>query len=188
MSLPFRCGDVAWSAIARSAECPNLGRFSYVAANLVFYGFGEEVGWRGFALPRLQAHRTALSAALIVGAGWALWHLPLFAFAPGFSSMGVGGAFGWLASMFTGSILMTWLFNESRGSVVALAWFHGALDVLMSAPVNGCVSMVMGASLTIAGLAVPRFLGPRDLARVGRVVDESPQRPQKGACHALEPC
>lgn len=65
-------------------------RVAYVLANLVFYGFGEEVGRRGFALPRLQARRTALNASLVVGAGWALWHLPLFAFAPCFSSMGVG--------------------------------------------------------------------------------------------------
>ena len=37
----------------------------------------EEVGWRGFALPMLQARHGALVSSLVVGAGWALWHLPL---------------------------------------------------------------------------------------------------------------
>src|SRR5918994_4741295 len=56
------------------------GLFSAFAVVLLIPGFGgtwEEPGWRGFALPSLQAGRSALVASLILGAVWALWHLPL---------------------------------------------------------------------------------------------------------------
>ena len=49
-----------------------------VALLLVFSGpIGEEIGWRGFALPRLLEKYSALSASLILGSVWAIWHLPL---------------------------------------------------------------------------------------------------------------
>ena len=124
-------------------------------ANVFFYGFGEEVGWRGFALARLQARKSALTSALLISAAWAAWHLPLFTFAGGLSSMGIAGVAGWLFSIVTGSILMTWLFNASGGSVLAVALFHGALDIVMSSKVVGPLPSVMGASITIFGLAVP---------------------------------
>jgi len=162
-------GQVAWASVGRSREYPELSRGVYWAANLFFYGFGEEIGWRGFALARLQARRSALTSALLIGVAWAAWHLPLFAFAGGLSSMGMGGVAGWLFSIFTGSILMTWLFNSSRGSVLAVALFHGVLDIVMTSPLKGPVPSVMGASITIFGLAIPLIFGATNLARCRRV-------------------
>ena len=164
-------GPIAWSDVGRSVEYPALGRGAFWIANFVCYGLGEELGWRGFALPRLQARRTALASAMLVGAAWAAWHLPLFAFAAGFASMGVVGAAGWLFSILTGSILLTWLFNSSRGSVLAVALFHGVLDIVTTSPVQSAMQSIVGAAITIWGLALPMIFGRGNLARGPRVKD-----------------
>jgi len=48
--------------------------------------------------------------------GWAAWHLPLFLYRPGYMGMGIGigEIFGWILSLLTGSILLTWLYNSTR--------------------------------------------------------------------------
>lgn len=71
--------------------------------------------------------------------------------------------------MVTGSILMTWLFNASRGCILAVALFHGVLDIVMSSPLQGLLPSIMGAVITIWGLAIPLFLHAENLARRPRV-------------------
>jgi membrane protease YdiL (CAAX protease family) len=178
-------GEVDWANVGRSVEYPALSRGVYWLANLFFYGFGEEVGWRGFALPRLQARKSALTSALLIGVAWAAWHLPLFAFAGGLSSMGLSGVAGWLFSIFTGSILVTWIFNASRGSVLAVALFHGVLDIVMTSKVVGPLTSVMGASITLFGLAVPLIFGATNLSRGRRVQALAAARPESVTIRAL---
>ncbi len=62
--------DVDLSATGRSTDFPALGVGSYALANIICYGFGEEIGWRGYALPRLQTDRTATRATLYLALGW----------------------------------------------------------------------------------------------------------------------
>jgi membrane protease YdiL (CAAX protease family) len=143
---------IEWRNVGASTEFPDWPRSVYWLANVVFFGFGEEVGWRGFALPRLQSHASALHASLVLAAGWAGWHLPLFAFGPGLSTLGLAGSVGWLMSLALGSILLTWLFNASAGSIGAVAIFHAALDIFIGSPVAAAVPNVMGALLTVGTL------------------------------------
>lgn len=161
--------DVDIAATGRSAEYPQLGMGTYAIANIVFYGFGEEVGWRGYALPRLQARMSATRASLVIVVGWALWHLPLFAFA-GMSSMGPAEIVGWIASLVAGSFLMTFWLNAS-GSIIAVALFHGVLDVLINSPTGGPLQSTMGALVTILGLTLPFRFGRAHLAPRPREVD-----------------
>ena len=65
----------------------------------------------------------------------------------------MGEIAGWLFSLVTGSMLMTWLYNRSRGSVLAAAAFHGVLDILMGSPVKGPLMSTMGALIGVAGCA-----------------------------------
>lgn len=159
--------------VGRSVEYPRLSRPVFWIANILCYGFGEEVGWRGFALPRIQSRLTALSSALLLSVAWAAWHLPLFAFAGGMSAMNAAQVLGWLFSLVTGSILMTWLFNRSYGSVLAVALFHGVLDIVMTSPLKGPLPSVMGAIISLWGLAIPLILGRTNLSRLPRVRDSS---------------
>ena len=76
-----------WPALDRfgaSTEYPALPIMAYWLANLVFYGFGEEVGWRGYLQPTLEQRRPVLRSAAILSVIWALWHLPLFGITAGY--------------------------------------------------------------------------------------------------------
>ncbi len=97
---------------------------------IFFFWLTEETAWRGFALPRLQAKYNALTASLILGVLWGLWHIPLL-FIPGSFQSSVPFA-GFVLSAIATSILMTWLFNHSRGSVLVAAVFHGATDATIA--------------------------------------------------------
>ena len=168
----FDASPVRWNRIGMSTEYPEMPPPVFWLANVVFYGFGEEVGWRGFALPRIQARRSALSSALLLGLAWAGWHLPLFTFSEGLSRLGIGGTVGWMMSMLTGSVLMAWFFNSSRGSVLAVAIFHGVLDIFMTSPVVPRIATAMGAILTIGTIALVPLFGPSHLARHARTIEE----------------
>ncbi len=87
----------------------------------------EEPGWRGFALPRLQARFHPLLGTVILGILWALWHLP-------------GYAGGWMTSSFPAllvysigfSILMTWVYNHTAGSILLMILLHSSSNATLS--------------------------------------------------------
>ena len=86
-----------WPDLSRfgaSLEYPMLPLAVYWLANLVFYGFGEETGWRGLAQPTLQRRHSALTAAVLVSLVWAGWHLPLFGITATYRSMPAIGFLG----------------------------------------------------------------------------------------------
>ena len=90
---------------------------------ILTFGIGEETGWRGFALPRLQEGRSALHATIILWAFWALWHLPLF-----FYSYEVSVLPGFLIGLLAGAIVFTWLYDSTCGSILMVALWHGTFN------------------------------------------------------------
>jgi hypothetical protein len=91
---------------------------------LILGPLSEEIGWRGYALGRLQTRWNALTSSLIVGLVWALWHLPLF--------MMVGTSqhewglpfFGFLVGLMANSIIYTWLYNNTHQSLWSAILLH----------------------------------------------------------------
>jgi uncharacterized protein len=94
---------------------------------LILGPLSEEIGWRGYALRRLQTRWNALTSSLIIGLVWALWHLPLFLMV-GTSQHELGVPFiGFLTKLMASSILYTWLYNntkESLWSAILLHWLY----------------------------------------------------------------
>jgi uncharacterized protein len=98
----------------------------------ILAGAGEEFGWRGFALPRLQARHSALVSSLIVGVAWGIWHIPMFLI-EGTTQYKwqqeaglIPAVLGYGAFCIVWAIQYTWVFNNTRGSVLLAAVVHGA--------------------------------------------------------------
>ena len=109
--------------------------FLYV---LVFSVLGEEIGWRGYALPRLLKNENALVSSLILGLIWGLWHLPLFWMAGNFHAQIPLPPF--MLQVVAASVVYTWMFVNTRGSLLLPHLFHAAsnttLGVLPILPVD----------------------------------------------------
>lgn len=86
----------------------------------------EETAWRGFAMPRILRSQSALVASLELGLLWGLWHIPLF-FTPG-SFQSRLPFVGFILSAIATTVLATWIFNHTHGSVLIAALFHAAVD------------------------------------------------------------
>jgi membrane protease YdiL (CAAX protease family) len=93
---------------------------------LIQVGIGEEIGWRGYALPKLQAGYSALISSLIVGVLWALWHLPLF-FNPA-TGYYITPFWVFLVFLLPFAILYTWVFNSTGGSVLMVMILHAVVN------------------------------------------------------------
>lgn len=169
---------VAWGAwpdfsrFGQSEEFPQLPLLVYWTASILLSGWGEETGWRGFALPRLQKGRSAWQATVILSLFWAIWHLPLFGFVDGFTRMGLGGAVGWYLSLLLGAVLFTWLTNSTRGSILIAAVFHGTANIVFNSPSLGDLATVIGVLMTLWGIIVLLVYHPATLSRVGKYVIE----------------
>jgi membrane protease YdiL (CAAX protease family) len=96
-------------------------------------GLGEELAWRGFALPRLLTTYNALVASLILGVLWAAWHLPLVwtEVAPLYQQP----LWLLLLDMTAKSVLFTWVFLHTRGSVLLAALLHATTNLFVVSPV-----------------------------------------------------
>lgn len=92
---------------------------AFVAAAVVF-PFGEEVGWRGFALPRLTKRFGPLVASAILGVLWTFWHVPML------TLQGVRPLFYcvFVPLMVGGSVLFTWIYRHTRASLLLAVLTH----------------------------------------------------------------
>jgi membrane protease YdiL (CAAX protease family) len=116
-----------------------LQAISALGVVVFFLVAGEEIGWRGFALPRLLPRFGPLGASAVVGIVWAFWHLPLF-YIPAMPQFGTPFP-AFIVYTIALSVLLTFLALQSRGSVVIATLFHGAVNTI------GVVNTAAGPSL-----------------------------------------
>jgi membrane protease YdiL (CAAX protease family) len=164
-ALIVRVVEGTWPDLSRfgaSTEYPALPLLAFWVVSLLFYGFGEEIGWRGFAQPTLARRRSALRAALVVSLIWATWHLPLFGITATYRAMPAIGFVGFLLSIVTASLVLAWLYLRSRASILVVAVFHAVFDIATTTPTTTVlIPTVMGAVVTLTGLAVIPSLSRR---------------------------
>jgi membrane protease YdiL (CAAX protease family) len=143
----------------------------YFVIALLFVGpLQEEVGWRGYALPILQSRMSALSASVVLGSLWAFWHLPLFwTTGPGHPNV----SFGLFATAVMAlSILFTWVYNNTRGSLLIILLFHASFNftlwfvpVLPTGMLPLRLSLIGVGLLWVVAIVVVIAEGPARLAR-----------------------
>jgi membrane protease YdiL (CAAX protease family) len=117
-------GGSAWKGNLTSEPFPfsSAGALATALVLGIIKGPVEEFGWRGFALPLLQRKMAPVWAALVIGVVWGGWHLPAFLLSGTQQSAWSFSAF--FAGTIAISLIMTPLFNASRGSILLAAFMH----------------------------------------------------------------
>lgn len=138
---------------------------------LLFGPLPEEIAWRGWALDRLQLTQSALSASLVLGVFWILWHLPLFLVEGSHQyGLGLGTPRFWLfcAALLPQAIVLTWVYNTTRGSILAAVLMHWTINLtgeLVATPVR--TELISVLVWTMFATALVAWLGPEALGREG---------------------
>ena len=122
---------------------------------------GEELGWRGFTLPRLLKQYDALKASLILGVLWGIWHLPAV-LCSGLPQQGVS-ILAFILGGVALSILSTWLYNSTGGSVLITAMLH--LTTNFSLTVIGAPIWIFMGFLAGVAILVILYTGPAEFIK-----------------------
>jgi membrane protease YdiL (CAAX protease family) len=129
-------------------------------------GGQEEVGWRGYALDRIQAHFSAFVSSVLLGLFWACWHIPLW-FMDGTSQSSTPfGAF--LLVCISLSILLTWIYNNTGRNMVAAILTHGMVNAAhplfpVISPTNRHLYIYWTLANVLAAACITLIWGPASL-------------------------
>jgi membrane protease YdiL (CAAX protease family) len=129
---------------------------------------GEEIGWRGYVLPRLQAKHNALAAALITGVIWGLWHIPKFITHWDWSYFAL-----FMLDTIAKAVFLVWMYNGTGGSLLLVAMAHATWNTAsIFIPVASAVSAENLGALAMQVIVEILFVvviavsaGPADLPR-----------------------
>jgi CubicO group peptidase (beta-lactamase class C family) len=142
---------------------------------------GEEIGWRGFALPRLQARRSALAASVVLGAAWGVWHLPLYLMGTDIRPLSLFAP--WVLLTIASSVIYTWMYNGTGGSLLIVVVFHAVSNLPLTVflePLDDQVVLpflIYVALMILAASVVVAVAGPATLSRTRAKQVAGPDRP-----------
>jgi membrane protease YdiL (CAAX protease family) len=152
---------------------------------------GEEIGWRGYVLPRLQTRMSALSASLILAPIWALWHLPLWLTGEPFQTPTLYAAF--VASAFALSVILTWVYNSTGGSLLMVVLLHATVNLPQTLAIDELGSratvpvLLYWGLLVVAAIVVVIVAGPKHLTRKHRKQEEASGISPKSSVYEAQP-
>ena len=147
------------SAFAQYSGLPSgLGVVGIALMILVIDGFGEETGWRGYALPQLQNRFSPLVSTLILAGFWAGWHIPSFVAIQSYRGFSVGTGVGFVFGLTCGAIVATWIYNRSGGSILAVVVWHGLYDSIVGTKAatggSGTIAAVVSTFIMVQALVL----------------------------------
>ncbi len=126
-------GTSIWQFISAGELTPRILNISYwlgaIIPSFLIAGFGEELGWRGFALPRLQQKYSPIVASFILAIVHMLWHLPTYWLGQGIHNVPF---LFMLAFVFPWTFIFNWLYNKSKGSLIFAVSFHAISNASLS--------------------------------------------------------
>jgi membrane protease YdiL (CAAX protease family) len=141
----------------------------FAIARLVYGPLPEELGWRGYALDRLQRKWNALVSSLVLGVIWAVWHTPMFFMRGSLMSevFPLWSTQFWVAmgpGILAGAVVMTWIYNNTQRSTLAAILFHFMMNFtgeFLRLP--GDIKTYQFVWLTIIAIVVTLVYGPATL-------------------------
>ena len=143
-----------WTSLGHVNFLPDLGVMAWGLWFLTS-GLGEELGWRGFALPRLQRTHSAMTSTLLLSIGWAGWHVPAFFYVPSYTAIGPRLLPGFVLGVLAGAIVLTWLYNSSGASVFAVVLWHASFNFVTASPdAGGLVAAVISMLVMLWAVAI----------------------------------
>ena len=138
--------------------------FVFLQQMLIGSSMGEEPGWRGYALPRMQAHQSSLRASLLLGLLWSVWHFPLW-LTKGHPMQETFLGWSVLGLMAT-TVLFTWVYNHTKGSLLLALLFPTSIAItglfLASAETHPLIDVALSGGVVVLVIAV---FGPKRLSR-----------------------
>ena len=183
LPLVLRLAAFGFNLLAGASLSPNIQfpawgdlatEFVFI---FIFIALGEEPGFRGYALPKLMEGRSALTASLILGVLHTIWHLPGFI---------IGGEpIINVLIIISGAVLITWIFNNTRGSVFIIMFLHSSVNLwvgVSGAFFSGADAENLGTWLAVSYVLMAvllvvftgRELGRKPEAAVGPLAVEQP--------------
>jgi membrane protease YdiL (CAAX protease family) len=135
------------SQLSTMPGLPAVGWVGVALLVLAINGYGEETGWRGFAWPRLRERHSLGGAAVLLAIPWALWHLPTFWLDTGLRGFPPAQLPGLFVGMAAGAVVLGWLYERARSSILIVALFHALLN--MASATRGTEGFVAAAVSTV---------------------------------------
>jgi membrane protease YdiL (CAAX protease family) len=152
----------------------------FLFAFMIFPGsaLGEEIGWRGFVLPRMQARHNALKASLLIGILWGPWHLPLWL--TGSEGHPISLYVPFVVAVVASSVFYTWLYNNTGGSLLIVVLYHAASNLPITVLITSLGSqmaqpfLIYVALTVVAAVIVVIVTGAENLSRAAHRQIERP--------------
>lgn len=154
-------GRPSWPELGTMPGVPDVGLAGLLVVLLLVNGYGEEVGWRGFAWPRLRRRHGLVASSLLLAAPWALWHLPTFWLETGLADLDLRTVPGWLIALPFGALVLGWLYERSGRSLLVVALFHAALNWASATEATAGLPAVVVSALVVVAACVIAGRGQR---------------------------